>query len=169
MPERKKDAGVLAELQRTLHEQARLRRGRLLCPSVVILDLTSRSSTSGIKMPETAITSPPARCFDPRRQAPWQKYPAFRKRVRVGAKTASRVAAAHHQLSMRRMAARSMKASEVWTNSLKECKSVQIRSSQRTDTTTPISTTPPGPGSPRTFRFWLALDLNATCSWTPWG
>jgi putative transposase len=32
-----KDAGVLAELQRTLHEQARLSRGRLPCPSVVIL------------------------------------------------------------------------------------------------------------------------------------
>jgi putative transposase len=31
-----KDAGVLAELQRALHEQARLSRGRLPCPSVVI-------------------------------------------------------------------------------------------------------------------------------------
>ena len=33
-----KDAGVLAELQRALHEQARLSRGRLPCPSVVILE-----------------------------------------------------------------------------------------------------------------------------------
>ena len=40
-----KDAGVLAELQRTLHEQARLSRGRLLCPSVVILDSQSVKTT----------------------------------------------------------------------------------------------------------------------------
>src|ERR1700738_1488982 len=37
-----KDASVLAELQRALHEQARLSRGRLPCPSVVILDSRSR-------------------------------------------------------------------------------------------------------------------------------
>jgi putative transposase len=36
-----KDAGVLAELQRALHEQARLSRGCLPCPSVVILDSQS--------------------------------------------------------------------------------------------------------------------------------
>ncbi|MFZ1207469.1 MAG: IS5 family transposase [Pseudolabrys sp.] len=40
-----KDAGVLAELQRTLHERARLSRGRLLCPSVVILDSQSVKTT----------------------------------------------------------------------------------------------------------------------------
>src|SRR5260370_7077960 len=40
-----KDAGVLAELQRALHEQARLRRGRLPCPSVVILDSQSVKTT----------------------------------------------------------------------------------------------------------------------------
>ena len=33
-----KGAGVLAELQRALHEQSRLSCGRLMCPSVVILD-----------------------------------------------------------------------------------------------------------------------------------
>ena len=32
-----KEAGVLAELQQALHEQARLSRGCLPCPSVVIL------------------------------------------------------------------------------------------------------------------------------------
>ena len=40
-----KDAGVLAELQRALHEQARLSRGRLPCPSVVILDNQSVKTT----------------------------------------------------------------------------------------------------------------------------
>jgi len=40
-----KDAGVLAELQRALHEQARLSRGRLPCPSVVILDSQSVKTT----------------------------------------------------------------------------------------------------------------------------
>src|SRR5260370_33654535 len=40
-----KDAGVLAELQRALHEQARLSRGRLPCPSVVILDGQSVKTT----------------------------------------------------------------------------------------------------------------------------
>jgi putative transposase len=40
-----KDGGVLAELQRALHEQARLSRGRLLCPSVVILDSQSVKTT----------------------------------------------------------------------------------------------------------------------------
>src|SRR5271157_5488212 len=40
-----KDAGVLAELQRALHEQARLSRGRLPCPSVVILDSRSVKTT----------------------------------------------------------------------------------------------------------------------------
>ena len=40
-----KDAGVLAELQRALHEQARLSRGRLPCPSVVILDSQSVKNT----------------------------------------------------------------------------------------------------------------------------
>src|SRR5438067_11775909 len=33
-----KAAGVLAELQRALYAQARLSRGRLMCPSVVILE-----------------------------------------------------------------------------------------------------------------------------------
>jgi transposase len=47
-----KDAGVLAELQRALHEQARLSRGRLPCLSVVILDsqpvkTTERGSPRG--------------------------------------------------------------------------------------------------------------------------
>ena len=36
-----KDAGLLAELQGALHEQARLSRGCLPCPSVVILDSQS--------------------------------------------------------------------------------------------------------------------------------
>ena len=40
-----KDAGVLAELQRALHEQARLSRGCLPCPSVVILDSQSVKTT----------------------------------------------------------------------------------------------------------------------------
>jgi putative transposase len=40
-----KDAGVLAELQRALHEQARLSHGRLICPSVVILDSQSVKTT----------------------------------------------------------------------------------------------------------------------------
>jgi transposase len=40
-----KEAGVLAELQRALHEQARLSRGRLPCPSVVILDSQSVKTT----------------------------------------------------------------------------------------------------------------------------
>src|SRR5271165_2409651 len=40
-----KDAGVLAELQRALHEQACLSRGRLPCPSVVILDSQSVQTT----------------------------------------------------------------------------------------------------------------------------
>jgi putative transposase len=40
-----KDAGVLAELQRALQEQTRLSRGRLLCPSVVILDSQSVKTT----------------------------------------------------------------------------------------------------------------------------
>src|SRR6266404_9675145 len=40
-----KDAGVLAELQRALHEQACLSRGRLPCPSVVILDSQSVKTT----------------------------------------------------------------------------------------------------------------------------
>ncbi len=40
-----KDAGVLAELQQALHEQARLSRGRLPCPSVVILDSQSVKTT----------------------------------------------------------------------------------------------------------------------------
>src|ERR1700726_4561157 len=58
-----KDAGVLAELQRALHEQARLSRGRLPCPSVVILDsqpvkTTERGGTRGFgghKRVKTAI------------------------------------------------------------------------------------------------------------------
>ena len=37
--------GVLAELQRALHEQARLSRGRLPWPSVVILDSQSVKTT----------------------------------------------------------------------------------------------------------------------------
>ena len=41
-----KDAGLLAELQGALHEQARLSRGCLPCPSVVILDSQS------VKTPE---------------------------------------------------------------------------------------------------------------------
>src|SRR3954453_3339076 len=41
-----KKAGILAELQRALHEQARLSRGRSMCPSVVILDSQS------VKTPE---------------------------------------------------------------------------------------------------------------------
>src|SRR5256885_2950658 len=41
-----KEAGVLAELQRALHEQARLSsRGRSMCPSVVILDSQSVKTT----------------------------------------------------------------------------------------------------------------------------
>jgi putative transposase len=40
-----KDAGILAELQRTLYQQARLARSRLLCPSVVILDSQSVETT----------------------------------------------------------------------------------------------------------------------------
>jgi len=40
-----KDAGVLAELQRALHAQARLSRGHLICPSVVILDSQSVKTT----------------------------------------------------------------------------------------------------------------------------
>jgi putative transposase len=41
-----KGAGVLAELQRALHEQARLKpRGCLSCPSVVILDSQSVKTT----------------------------------------------------------------------------------------------------------------------------
>src|SRR5271157_3840211 len=40
-----KEAGVLAELQRALHEQARLSRGCLPCPSVVILDSQSVKTT----------------------------------------------------------------------------------------------------------------------------
>ena len=40
-----KEAAVLAELQRALHEQARLSRGRLPCPSVVILDSQSVKTT----------------------------------------------------------------------------------------------------------------------------
>src|SRR5947209_2351324 len=40
-----KEAGVLAELQRALHAQARLSRGRLICPSVVILDSQSVKTT----------------------------------------------------------------------------------------------------------------------------
>ena len=40
-----KDVGVLAELQRALHEQARLSHGRLPCPSVVILDSQSVKTT----------------------------------------------------------------------------------------------------------------------------
>src|SRR5271167_2394129 len=40
-----KDAGVLAELQRALYEQARLSRGCLPCPSVVILDSQSAKTT----------------------------------------------------------------------------------------------------------------------------
>lgn len=40
-----KEAGVLAELQRALHEQGRLSRGGLLCPSVVILDSQSVKTT----------------------------------------------------------------------------------------------------------------------------
>jgi putative transposase len=40
-----KEAGVLAELQRALHEQARLSRGRAVCPSVVILDSQSVKTT----------------------------------------------------------------------------------------------------------------------------
>ena len=40
-----KVAGVLAELQGALHEQARLSRGRLPCPSVVILDSQSVKTT----------------------------------------------------------------------------------------------------------------------------
>src|SRR3954468_18162038 len=40
-----KDGGVLAELQRALHERARLSRGRLLCPWVVILDSQSVKTT----------------------------------------------------------------------------------------------------------------------------
>jgi putative transposase len=36
-----KGAGILAELQRVLHEQARLNRGRAMCPSGVILDSQS--------------------------------------------------------------------------------------------------------------------------------
>ena len=39
------DAGVLTELQRALHQRARLSRGRLLCPSVVILDSHSVKTT----------------------------------------------------------------------------------------------------------------------------
>ena len=40
-----KEAGVLAELQRALHEQARVSRGRSMCPSVVILDSQSVKTT----------------------------------------------------------------------------------------------------------------------------
>ena len=40
-----KEAGLLAELQRALHEQGRLSRGRLMCPSVVILDSQSVKTT----------------------------------------------------------------------------------------------------------------------------
>ena len=40
-----KEAGILAELQRALHEQARLSRGRSMCPSVVILDSQSVKTT----------------------------------------------------------------------------------------------------------------------------
>src|SRR5271165_5642527 len=40
-----KEAGVLAELQRAFHEQARLSRGRLPCPSLVILDSQSVKTT----------------------------------------------------------------------------------------------------------------------------
>ena len=40
-----KGAGILAELQRALHEQARLSRGRSMCPSVVILDSQSVKTT----------------------------------------------------------------------------------------------------------------------------
>jgi transposase len=40
-----KEAGILVELQRALHAQARLGRGRLICPSVVILDSQSVKTT----------------------------------------------------------------------------------------------------------------------------
>jgi putative transposase len=40
-----KAAGALAELQRALHEQARLSRGRSMCPSVVLLDSQSVKTT----------------------------------------------------------------------------------------------------------------------------
>jgi putative transposase len=40
-----KDAGILAELQRALHAQARLGRGHSMCPSVVILDSQSVKTT----------------------------------------------------------------------------------------------------------------------------
>src|SRR5690242_6261488 len=40
-----KNGGILAELQRALHEQARLSRGRSMCPSVVILDSQSVKTT----------------------------------------------------------------------------------------------------------------------------
>jgi putative transposase len=39
------EAGVLVELQRALHAQARLSRGHLICPSVVILDSQSVKTT----------------------------------------------------------------------------------------------------------------------------
>ena len=40
-----KEAGVLIELQRALHAQARLSRGRFLCPSVGLLDSQSVKTT----------------------------------------------------------------------------------------------------------------------------
>jgi putative transposase len=40
-----KEAGVLAELQQALHKQARLSRGRSMCPSAVILDSQSVKTT----------------------------------------------------------------------------------------------------------------------------
>jgi transposase len=46
-----KDVGLLAELQGALHEEARLSRGRLPCPSVVILDSQS------VKTPPSAEAS----------------------------------------------------------------------------------------------------------------
>jgi putative transposase len=42
-----KEAGVLAELQRALHERRASSRGRLPCPSVVILDSQSVKTNEG--------------------------------------------------------------------------------------------------------------------------